>query len=65
MSTAPLQYEQKLQELCQQAMSEQDPMKLLKVFLELDQAVERKQGQSRSAMPRENAFGSDFRHSQT
>jgi hypothetical protein len=43
VSTVPLQPDERLRDLCRQAMSEEDLTKLLSIFLELDQAVEQEQ----------------------
>jgi hypothetical protein len=47
------QYE--LSDLCQLAMSEQDESRLLRIFLELNEAVEREMGHTRVAMSLESA----------
>jgi len=56
MSTRPLLHES-LRNLCRQAMGEQDLGELLKIFLELDTAVQRERGHSYLADP-----PSDLRH---
>ena len=50
MSTRPLLHES-LRNLCRQAMGEQDLGELLKIFLELDTAVQRERGHSYLADP--------------